>query len=59
MLLSMEDHGASSWPVLPAVLTLRNINARRGFSAGNEVKISRRAVRVSAAVVRVQALLEW
>ena len=56
LLLPASERGIRQfclWPVLLAVLTLRNINARRGFSAGNEVKISRRAVRVSAALVRV------
>jgi farnesyl-diphosphate farnesyltransferase len=32
------------WALGMAVLTLRNINARRAFSSGQEVKISRRAV---------------
>ncbi len=41
------------WPVLLAVLTLRKIHARPGFSSGREVKISRNTVRISALVVRV------
>ena len=41
------------WPVLLAVLTLRNINTRRGFSAAREVKVSRRTVRLSAVLVRL------
>jgi farnesyl-diphosphate farnesyltransferase len=41
------------WPVLLAVLTLRKIHARPGFSAGREVKVSRNTVRVSAVLVRV------
>jgi farnesyl-diphosphate farnesyltransferase len=49
------------WALGMAVLTLRKIDARRDFRSGQEVKISRRAVRVTAlttaAAVRCDAAL--
>lgn len=41
------------WPVSLAVLTLRRINERRDFRAGDEVKISRRSVKLAVGAVRL------
>ncbi len=42
------------WAIAMAVLTLRNINHKRGFASGQEVKISRRSVR---AVIMLTSLV--
>ena len=51
------------WALGMAVLTLRNINNRRGFTSGDEVKISRRAVKAtiisSNLLTRHDYLLRW
>ena len=51
------------WALGMAVLTLRNINKRRDFTSGDEVKISRRSVRatiISANLLtRHDFLLKW
>ena len=51
------------WALGMAVLTLRNINSRRGFTSGDEVKISRRAVKAtiisSNLLTRQDYLLRW
>lgn len=41
------------WPVGLAVLTLRRINEHRYFRTGNEVKISRRSVKLTVGAVRL------
>jgi farnesyl-diphosphate farnesyltransferase len=43
------------WALGMAVLTLRNINNNRTFTAGSEVKISRRSVRTIVALSRLTA----
>lgn len=43
------------WAVGMAVLTLRRINDRRDFRAGNEVKISRRSVKLTVTAVDLAA----
>ena len=51
------------WALGMAVLTLRNINNRRGFTSGEEVKISRRSVKAtiisSNLLTRQDYLLRW
>ena len=51
------------WALGMALLTLRNINNRRGFTSGNEVKISRRAVKATIIctnlLTRRDSLLRW
>ena len=51
------------WALGMAILTLRKINNRRGFTSGDEVKISRRSVRatiISANLLtRQDYLLRW
>ena len=51
------------WALGMAVLTLRKINNRRGFTSGDEVKISRRAVKAtiisSNLLTRHDFLLRW
>ena len=41
------------WALGMAVLTLRKINRNRGFTTGNEVKISRRSVRATIAAINM------
>ncbi len=41
------------WALGMAVLTLRKINKNRGFQTGNDVKISRNAVRATVLITRV------
>ncbi len=43
------------WALGMAVLTLKRINARRDFSAGDQVKISRRSVKATVAVTSLLA----
>ncbi|APZ42477.1 phytoene/squalene synthase family protein [Acidihalobacter ferrooxydans] len=43
------------WAIGMAVLTLRRINEHRDFRAGDEVKISRRSVRLTVAALRLTA----
>ncbi len=43
------------WAIGMAVLTLRNINRHRDFSAGHQVKISRRAVKLVTASTTITA----
>ncbi len=51
------------WALGMAILTLRNINNRRGFTSGEEVKISRRSVKAtiisSNLLTRQDYLLRW
>ena len=51
------------WALGMAVLTLRNINRRRGFTSGDEVKISRRSVRATILsanlLTRHDSMLRW
>ena len=51
------------WALGMAVLTLRNINSRRDFTSGDEVKISRRSVRATIIstnlLTRHDFLLRW
>ena len=51
------------WALGMAVLTLRNINSHRGFTSGDEVKISRRSVRATIIstnlLTRHNSLLRW
>ena len=51
------------WALGMAVLTLRNINKRRGFTSGDEVKISRRSVKATIIstnlLTRHDFLLRW
>ena len=51
------------WALGMAVLTLRNINSHRGFTSGDEVKISRRSVRATIIstnlLTRQDFLLRW
>jgi farnesyl-diphosphate farnesyltransferase len=65
--LSKDEHGESFgegleqligiafclWALGMAVLTLRKINRNRGFTTGNEVKISRRSVRATIAATNM------
>lgn len=43
------------WAIGMAVLTLRKINRRRGFRSGDEVKISRRSVRLTIGMTNLLA----
>ncbi|MGB0721301.1 MAG: phytoene/squalene synthase family protein [Gammaproteobacteria bacterium] len=43
------------WAIGMAVLTLRRVNAQRGFRAGSEVKISRRSVRATVLGSKISA----
>ncbi len=51
------------WALGMAVLTLRNINSQRGFTSGDQVKISRRAVKTTIIstnlLTRHDFLLRW
>ena len=51
------------WALGMAILTLRNINKRRGFTSGDQVKISRRSVKAtiisSNLLTRHDFLLRW
>ena len=51
------------WALGMAVLTLRNINSHRGFTSGDEVKISRRSVRATIIstnlLTRHDFMLRW
>ncbi len=40
------------WSVGMAILTLRKINRRRGYTSGSQVKITRSSVKATAAVIR-------
>ncbi len=56
LLIPPEETGIRSfclWAVGMAALTLRRVNAHRDFRAGREVKISRRAVKLTVATLRL------
>lgn len=65
LLIPREEKGIRKfclWALGMAVLTLRKINKNRGFTSGNEVKISRRSVKatvlVTNSVVKSNRLLK-
>ncbi len=47
------------WALGMAVLTLRKINNQRGFQTGDEVKISRNAVRATVLLTRIGVFHDW
>jgi farnesyl-diphosphate farnesyltransferase len=58
LLLPREEGGLRNfclWAIGMAVLTLRKINGRRDFTAGSQVKISRRSVRMVVLMSRLAA----
>jgi 1-deoxy-D-xylulose-5-phosphate synthase len=56
LLIPREETGIRNfclWAVGMAALTLRRVNAHRDFRAGSQVKISRRAVKLTVATLRL------
>ncbi|MDX1655696.1 MAG: phytoene/squalene synthase family protein [Candidatus Competibacteraceae bacterium] len=62
LLIPPRERGIRSfclWAIAMALLTLRKINARRDFSSGHQVKITRHSVRATAVVGRLTVEQDW